>query len=351
MAEIRGDNFFGRMEHLNWTAYVALGSNLGDRVSYIETALSLLPTIKHPKLDLSISISNTSCLYETAPVDLQDHNDTSFLNCVVELKILYNWCSSCDDPKSCGAAWLLACCKHVEQCLGRPFHHPQKVSRVVDLDIIAIVEDVPNVINQKPSSLNFDIPYRDCAVCEINVSMHLVVPHRSTLDRRFVLDPMFDLNPNLIINGATVSSALGVLKNEPVKADGSNLEPHLCCVMGSNSLWHLTGERRDMKIVGVINVTPDSFSDGGELWDSNLDMPSSGEKSIDEKFSQQAQEFCEKQYLRICRMIDAGASGIDIGAESTRPGAVCISTNIQMRRLTGLMGRLTSLTNRAVFFY
>ena len=51
------------------------------------------------------------------------------------------------------------------------------------------------------------------------------------------------------------------------------------------------------KIMGILNVTPDSFSDGGKF--NNLDSAVSQGK----------------------RMIDEGADIIDIGGESTRPGS------------------------------
>ncbi len=51
------------------------------------------------------------------------------------------------------------------------------------------------------------------------------------------------------------------------------------------------------KLIGIVNVTPDSFSDGGQYLDQK--------KAIEHAFS----------------MIEAGAEIIDIGGESTRPGA------------------------------
>ena len=72
----------------------------------------------------------------------------------------------------------------------------------------------------------------------------------------------------------------------------------------------LTAGGRDRAvIVGVLNVTPDSFSDGGKY----LDPP---------KAAQQAR-----------RMIDRGAEVIDIGAESTRPGSDSVPPAEQIRRL------------------
>ena len=63
------------------------------------------------------------------------------------------------------------------------------------------------------------------------------------------------------------------------------------------------------KIMGVLNITPDSFSDGGKY------------QSLD-----QALSACEK-------MIDEGASIIDVGGESTKPGSNPIEAGIQIDRV------------------
>jgi len=62
-------------------------------------------------------------------------------------------------------------------------------------------------------------------------------------------------------------------------------------------------------IMGVINVTPDSFSDGGRLFD--------GAAAIDAGV----------------RMVDEGADLIDIGGESTRPGAAALDEAEEQRRV------------------
>ena len=63
------------------------------------------------------------------------------------------------------------------------------------------------------------------------------------------------------------------------------------------------------KIMGVLNITPDSFSDGGKY------------QSLDHALSA-----CEK-------MIDEGASIIDVGGESTKPGSSPIEASIQIDRV------------------
>jgi len=70
----------------------------------------------------------------------------------------------------------------------------------------------------------------------------------------------------------------------------------------------LATERRPPIVVGIINVTPDSFSDGGRL---------SG--------PEQAADLAEQ-------LVAAGADWLDIGGESTRPGAQPVSADEQIRR-------------------
>jgi len=69
-------------------------------------------------------------------------------------------------------------------------------------------------------------------------------------------------------------------------------------------------------VMGVLNVTPDSFSDGGQFV-----AP-------------------ERALAQARRMIAEGADIIDIGAESTRPGAVRISEAEELRRLVPVLKRL-----------
>jgi len=69
-------------------------------------------------------------------------------------------------------------------------------------------------------------------------------------------------------------------------------------------------------IVGVLNVTPDSFSDGGKYSDP------------------------DRAFARAVEMEEEGADLIDIGAESTRPGSVRISEAEELRRLVPALKRL-----------
>jgi dihydropteroate synthase len=76
----------------------------------------------------------------------------------------------------------------------------------------------------------------------------------------------------------------------------------------------ILGERT--LIVGVLNVTPDSFSDGGKYMDP------------------------DRAFARAMELEEQGADIIDIGAESTRPGAVRVSEGEELRRLVPVLKRL-----------
>ena len=69
-------------------------------------------------------------------------------------------------------------------------------------------------------------------------------------------------------------------------------------------------------VMGVLNVTPDSFSDGGEYFDTQAAVN------------------------RAVEMVEAGADIIDIGGESTRPGAEPVDTRNEARRVIPVIEQL-----------
>lgn len=71
-------------------------------------------------------------------------------------------------------------------------------------------------------------------------------------------------------------------------------------------------------IFGILNVTPDSFSDGGAY----LSM--------------------DTAVAAACRMADEGADAIDVGGESTRPGSQGVSPDEQIRRTAGVIATLAT---------
>ena len=146
---------------------VALGSNIGDRLENLRTARKAicdLPTVKAPIL--------SSAAYETEPVGCEP-GAGKFLNAVVEFD--YD-----SDP-----AHLLEQVIQIEEALGRKRHHPQNVSRIIDIDLLY------------------------CGERRIN-DERLQLPHPRLHLRTFVLRPLADIRPDLVLSGEkkTVSNLL-----------------------------------------------------------------------------------------------------------------------------------------------
>jgi len=74
------------------------------------------------------------------------------------------------------------------------------------------------------------------------------------------------------------------------------------------------------RVVGIVNVTPDSFSDGGNH--ASLDAA----------------------YAHALRLVEEGADMLDIGGESTRPGAAEVDAAEEIRRIVPLIERLAAAT-------
>ena len=72
--------------------------------------------------------------------------------------------------------------------------------------------------------------------------------------------------------------------------------------------------------MGIINVTPDSFSDGGALPDSAAAVEAG------------------------LRMVAEGADLLDVGGESTRPGAQAVSEAEERRRVLPVIERLARMS-------
>ncbi len=87
--------------------------------------------------------------------------------------------------------------------------------------------------------------------------------------------------------------------------------------------WHIAGGKlliggRTL-VMGVLNVTPDSFSDGGEFLSADVALE------------------------HAARMIDEGADIIDVGGESTRPGAGLISQEEELDRVIPIVSELVKI--------
>jgi dihydropteroate synthase len=74
------------------------------------------------------------------------------------------------------------------------------------------------------------------------------------------------------------------------------------------------------RVVGIVNVTPDSFSDGGQ------------------------HDSLDTAYAHALKLVEEGADMLDIGGESTRPGADDVSVEDEIRRVVPLIERLAAAT-------
>ncbi len=85
--------------------------------------------------------------------------------------------------------------------------------------------------------------------------------------------------------------------------------------------WKKKLKNREPVIMGILNVTPDSFFDGGVY-------------NTEEKIKKRIKEF-----------INSGVDIIDIGAESTRPGATPINENEEIKRLLPVLKLIKNIAN------
>lgn len=85
-----------------------------------------------------------------------------------------------------------------------------------------------------------------------------------------------------------------------------------------------SGKKTKVKFFGILNVTPDSFSDGGQYFDA--------EDAIEHTKT----------------LIREGASYIDIGADSTRPGSVCVGPDEEWRRIKDVITAAAPVCNVSV---
>jgi 2-amino-4-hydroxy-6-hydroxymethyldihydropteridine diphosphokinase len=154
------------------TIYLSLGSNLGDREGHLREAIALVGAE-------GLRVLRVSSLYETEPMEVRDQ--PWFLNLVVEAETdLF--------PKQ-----VLARIRKIELGLGRRRGRP-KGPRTIDIDILLYGESVIE-------------------------TTELIVPHPRLAERRFVLEPLVELVPELRhpVNRRTMRELLAATAGQVVK--------------------------------------------------------------------------------------------------------------------------------------
>ena len=123
------------------------------------------------------------------------------------------------------------------------------------------------------------------------------------------------VNRNVITGNITQSDAILCGSYSQLKKIANKLmaQPFKLAILGKKIQNFLEPQTRKTKLVGILNVTPDSFSDGGNFLDKNS---------------------AEKHFMQ---MFEDGADMVDIGAESTRPHSTEVSAKEQIERLTSII--------------
>ncbi|KAG9307286.1 hypothetical protein G9A89_017114 [Geosiphon pyriformis] len=242
--------------------FIALGSNMGDTVDNINSALSKIQEKCNSK------ILDTSFLYETSPMHITDQ--ARFLN------------AACKIITDLSPEELLQKLKAIEAEMGR-------------FDVVTI--------RYGPRPIDLDIIFYD----DIEyTSDTLSIPHPRMHEREFVLRPICDIakgkeHPKLY-------KTCGQLLNQLLNSLDYDLQGNDIwrVIPIGKSKWRLGSKTF---LMGVLNVTPDSFSDGGLY--NNVD----------------------DAVTRFEKLVLEGADIIDIGGMSTRPNATDIPAEEELSRV------------------
>ncbi|MCF6768207.1 dihydropteroate synthase [Thiotrichales bacterium 19S11-10] len=213
---------------------LGLGSNLNNPLVELRKAVNLL---KAYQLEIK-AYSSIYCSEAVVPEDSPISWDLPFLNAAV----LVNTDLSPEE--------LLRTIKEIETDMGRAVDHETWSPRIIDIDILC------------------------SGYLSLNTDDGLTIPHAELLERSFALKPLLDVLPNWRHPNEIELDLV---------AHAESLNP----VIKIKQL--LFGP----EIMGILNITPNSFSDGGQF------------ESIDDAIKQFHQ------------LIEEGAHIIDIGAEST----------------------------------
>lgn len=245
---------------------LGIGSNVADREMYLRLAVVALRS--------HFTVKKTSPIYESdalLPEGAPQAWDTPYLNMAVA-------CETSGSPDD-----VLQCLKLIEKNIGREAGG-RWGPRVIDIDILAWGDTV------------CDLP-------------HLKIPHVGLAERPFALWPLADLTPDWTF------PVSGLHYGKTAR--------NLCTAWGSRfakkapfKTHQINASIDSAQLVAAINITPDSFSDGGEYVDVN------------------------KAIARIDQCLAEGATVIDIGAESTRPGATLISAEEEWSRLAPVLAAI-----------
>jgi 2-amino-4-hydroxy-6-hydroxymethyldihydropteridine diphosphokinase len=161
---------------LSEVGYLGLGSNEGDRLANLRAARAALEAT-------GIEVIASSSVFETAPQgEVTDQPD--FLNACLRIRTDL-------EPEA-----LLDACKAVEGELGRTPGGARHGPRPIDVDVLLLGD-------------------------RLHRSERLTLPHAEVTGRRFVLEPLLELDPELALpDGTRLADRLAAVADQPVERFG-----------------------------------------------------------------------------------------------------------------------------------
>ena len=162
-------------------SYLSLGTNIGDKLDNLKCAINHLSSCEN------INVIEKSYIYESEP--LYNLNQDKFFNIVLKIRT------------SLLPLELLSSCQKIEKNMGRQIETKKNSPRIIDIDILLYNKEK---INTK----------------------QLVIPHADMLNRKFVLLPLYDVDPNIILsNNKNIKDILTVVNDSSniVKLNQLNL--------------------------------------------------------------------------------------------------------------------------------
>ena len=251
---------------------LGLGSNCGDRAAHLRRAIRSLRLLR---LEGQTRVQSVSRLYESdalLPENAPHSWNRPYLNLGLSIE------TTVEPPV------LLAQMKELEQRLGRR-DRGRWAPREIDIDLLTW------------GNL--------CMRSEV-----LTLPHSGLVHRPFVLLPLREVAPDWV--HPEMGRTAADLAIEYADSGGR--------ISGSPRVRVRVSAEMLTQWVGILNVTPDSFSDGGRYV--------SPKRALE----------------RAAELLDEGASVLDIGAESTRPGAQPLDPREEWARLERVLEPITRMS-------
>ncbi|GMM27883.1 trifunctional dihydropteroate synthetase/dihydrohydroxymethylpterin pyrophosphokinase/dihydroneopterin aldolase [Martiniozyma asiatica (nom. inval.)] len=257
------------------TVYLSFGSNQGQQLKNINQAINEL------NAHSSIKVIQTSSLYKSKPMYYLDQAD--FINGCIKIKT------------SLEPVELLKVLKNIEYGSLHRVKDFDNGPRVIDLDIILYDSLIVNTPN-------------------------LNIPHIRMLERSFVLVPLCELLPPNFIHPVTSEPIHDHLHQLKLSTPSTEIQESsdlitLIPLASSDTQFNyiefdLVHNKSKTQLMSILNVTPDSFSDGSE---NNLSL--------------------DVIMKKVKEMVESKVDIIDIGGCSTRPGSEQPDENAEISRV------------------